>query len=178
MVERNETKRVQARLVDGRLEITINSEKKVFSAQPRDLASSRAPSQLVSATSAPPATTEPWIDLLGTVDPATMNRSNFRWDLRGDSLVGTVQGESVPAWVNLSPDQELTGDYDFEMEFLLAGANYMQVSVPLNETSAILSLSNEGCAWAWIDGKDNNQLADVKPFGSGPPSSRAGRNIG
>ncbi len=163
-VERNETKRVTAKLVDGQVELTIDSEKKVFQAKGERDSTGR----LVAAVSGagPPAATdaEPWIDILETVDMAKASDILKSWKHIDGVLTGTVVPPAKEAWTGLSPDLEFRGDYDFEMEFTVNGATYMQVGVPLNGSNAILSLSDGGCGWSWIDGKDFNLLIDTPPY--------------
>ncbi|OAI52211.1 hypothetical protein AYO47_06450 [Planctomyces sp. SCGC AG-212-M04] len=152
-VERNETKRIAARLVDGNVELTINSEKKVFSARrPSEVPAAVKGTQNAVLTSTVSPATDEWIDLLASVNAASAGGSIMEWARVEGVLTGKVKAGVDLAWVALTPPVDFGGDYDLEVEYLAEGGNYVSVAFPLNETTLALSIFPTGCGLQWIDG--------------------------
>ncbi|HVJ66570.1 MAG TPA: serine/threonine-protein kinase [Caulifigura sp.] len=168
-VERNETKRVKARLVHGKVELSINSEIKVFAvpAKSRDPATTPSEAPRLAAVTAPTGET---IDLLAAVDPAKATGSIMAWERVNGVLTGTVKPGVDLAWVSLTPPVDFEGDYDLDLEYLVQGSDYHSVAFPLNETTLGLAITPKGCGLQWIDGK-----AFETPAESGGPRLRPGQ---
>lgn len=154
-VEKNETKIITAKLVDGKLDLAINREKKTFTVTDATIAPQKPGSEVKEHVGV-------WIDLLAIADPAEMKGSNFQWTRDGSILRGKVLPPATYAWIPIVPKQEINGDYDLEIDYLVVGTDHLQIGLPLNETIATLGLNEKlGCGLDWIDGltaeaKENN----------------------
>ena len=169
-VARNETKLISARLIDGKLDLQINSERKTFSVAGKENGKRGDSKAGQAAAENAAAQVGQWIDLLSDIDPDQASGSITRWERDGTKLIGKILPSAPVGWIPLNPTYEFTGDYDLELDFLLVDSNYMQVALPLNETFVTLAISNMGTGLQWIDGNDVNWGANQTPRGN--PSYR------
>lgn len=171
-VAQNETKIISARLVDGHLDLLINSQKKSFAVPAKErtdkeIASKGTDVDGVNRTPrADEAQASEWIDLLATVDPAQASGSTMRWTKEGPVLTGKVISSAKVGWLVFVPPPKITGDYDLELDLLVAESDYLQVGLPLNETIVTASFGAQGTALHWIDGNDLNWGNNPPPHGN------------
>lgn len=161
-VDRNETKIITARLVDGQLDLAISRETKRFpvpQAVADDSKSGHSAENKVDAT-------VQWIDLMAGIDTGKMSKGpKQRWSRRDNLIVGTLV-ESETGWVTMIFPQEAAGDYDLEVDCLAADTDYLSLALPLNETLVSISFFEGGTGLQWIDGKDIDWKGQIEPHGN------------
>lgn len=115
-----------------------------------------APIVETANVSAPP------IDILANVNAAWLDSVNMRWEFNDGILAGSgIAPSQEKKWAGITFPDEITGDYDFELEFKQFGFAPLNVDLPLGEKQAVrVHLGLPGSALTRIDGKAGSDAAE------------------
>ena len=156
-VANRETKRITARMVDGKLNLQITSDQETFSTPNKEITagskSTAGNQQSDQSDNTSVSPVKDWVDLISETDPQSVSGSKYLWKRESDRLIGELKDSRKSDWLLMIPTREFSGDYDLELDFLLIGSEYMQVGLPLNETVGTLSFGTRGASLHWIDGQ-------------------------
>ena len=101
------------------------------------------------------------IDLLSDLVPTTLNSEDMSWQMQDGILAGSSSpSREKKEWVGAIFPQEISGDFDIELELKQSGFAPLQIDLPLGDKQAIrLHLGGLGCALMQIDGKADRDAA-------------------
>ena len=153
-VSRNETKLISARLIDGQLDLLIDSRKQSFPVPDRSASAKSKQPGAGEAMTSREANGENWLDLLESFDVDKASVPLAKWKREGDHLTGTVDNSKGTIWSIFVPTQELHGDYDLEIGYRITGSSGLQLGLPLSDTKIVASINEKGAGFPWIDGKE------------------------
>jgi serine/threonine protein kinase/formylglycine-generating enzyme required for sulfatase activity len=101
------------------------------------------------------------IDLLADLVPTILNSRNMTWQMQDGILIGnSTASRKRKDWAGAKFPQEISGDFDIELELKQSGFAPLQLDLPLGDKQAIrLHLGGLGCALMVIDGKEDRDAA-------------------
>lgn len=101
------------------------------------------------------------IDLLSDLVPTTLNSRNMTWQMQDGILIGnSTASRKRKDWAGAKFPQEISGDFDIELELKQSGFAPLQLDLPLGDKQAIrLHLGGLGSALMVIDGKEDRHAA-------------------
>lgn len=167
-VAQNETKLISARLVDGKLDLSINSEKRTFAvpAKPEGGVEPHSPPLAASGTGR--ETVGEWIDMLNPLDLTAITNSKNHLTREGTHVTGTLRESEPSGWVIFVPATTITGDYDLELDYLVSDSPYLQIGLPLTDAVATLASNNEGTGLHQIRAGNQNANGAPEPLFDNP----------
>lgn len=148
----------------------ISVEKAEANPSEKDVAS-----QTTNGSDSSTAAADQWIDLLADVDLKFASQNILSWTREGDRLIGTRANPDEGGWTTLVPPQAVSGDYDVAFDCRLVGSTYLQLGLPLDDTSVAVSFTESGAGLHWIDRKDMNARAIQPPLGNPTSQIREGQ---
>ncbi len=101
------------------------------------------------------------IDLLADLVPTILNSRNMTWQMQDGILIGnSTASRKRKDWAGAKFPQEISGDFDIELELKQSGFAPLQLDLPLGDKQAIrLHLGGLGSALMVIDGKEDRHAA-------------------
>lgn len=101
------------------------------------------------------------IDLLADLVPTILNSRNMTWQMQDGILIGnSTASRKRKDWAGAKFPQEISGDFDCELELKQSGFAPLQLDLPLGDKQAIrLHLGGLGSALMVIDGKEDRHAA-------------------
>jgi serine/threonine protein kinase/WD40 repeat protein len=128
----------------------------------------------LGAAEADNAASEGWEDLLSAADTQSEYNKLSHWTREGSSVVGTLPKGKPLGWVAFKFPQQITEDYDLEIDYRLDDCRYLMVSIPLTDTIVRVAFTQDGTGLYWIDGQDGHGVELPPPHGNPGLQTRSG----